>query len=333
MKRNQRTLIPSRSAQAASGSTAMTIRFIRFSAPGVKGRPAISGDRLGLLREDDAVVDLTEMIKAGSLPQVAWEGDSQATLIKILSLGSTMADPLRAVFESQTPIGPRSDVHLAVPIEPPLIVATGWNFARHVDESSSLVNAVIPPTPTGFVKLGSGLVPTDAPVIRPQRVRELDYEVELAAVVAVPVHHADRKSVERAIGGYTLMNDVSARDVQEPEMKAGLLLAGKNFPTFAPLGPSIVPSWDFDLTTSRLTTHINGLLQQDVMAAEATHSLIDLVLYWSSIFPLPAGSVVTLGSPPGVAYGGHGVYLKPGDDMVLSETHIGTLRNWIEQEA
>jgi 2-keto-4-pentenoate hydratase/2-oxohepta-3-ene-1,7-dioic acid hydratase in catechol pathway len=304
----------------------MTIRFIRFSSQD-------AGDQLGLLRDDEAVVNLSPLIKAGALPQVAWEHDSQATLITMLELGSILADPLRSIAESEIPIGQRSDVQLAVPVQPPLIIATGWNFADHVHESSSLVNAVIPATPTGFVKLNSALVATDAPVIRPDRVKELDYEIELAVVLSKSVYRPDREQAESAIGGFTLMNDVSARDVQEPEMKAGLLLAGKNFPTFAPLGPSIVPSWDFDVSASRLVTRINDHIQQDVMAVKATHSLVDLVVYWSSVFPLPAGSVVTLGSPPGVAYGGHGVYLKPGDVMELTEPHIGTLRNWIEQDS
>ncbi len=310
----------------------MTIRFIRFSFREGAREAASRGDQLGLLRDDDSVVDLTSVIKAGKLPEVAWEEDSQATLVTILRLGSALASPLMEAAESPSQVIRRSEIHLQVPIQPPIIVATGWNFARHVEESSRLVNAKIPPTPTGFVKLGCGLVPSDAAVIRPRRVHELDYEIELAAVLSVRVHHANQLQAEAAIGGYTLMNDVSARDVQEPEMKAGLLLAGKNFPTFAPLGPSIVPAWDFKIAASHLTTHINGELRQDAMALDATHSLLDLVVYWSSIFPLEAGSVLTLGSPPGVAYGGHGVYLKPGDKMVLTETHIGKLQNWIVED-
>lgn len=306
----------------------MPIRLVRYRWRQDHAERGLAA-RVGLQRDDGAVVDLVGAWAAAGHSQKPWGPDQQDPLLATLAAGIALAVTLRALRDDPPTdcVRGADAVQLTAPVIPATVVATGWNFPAHVEEARDRVGAVVPSTPTGFLKLPCTIVGPEDEVIRPGGEERLDYEVELAAVLCRRTFRVDRTSAEAAIGGYTLMNDVSARGVQEPEMKAGLLLAGKNFPTFGPFGPAIVPAWDFDMEAARLLARVNGEARQDAFATTATRDLTELIAYWTTIFPLAAGDVVTLGSPPGVAYGGSEAYLRPGDVIELEEAQIGVLRN------
>jgi 2-keto-4-pentenoate hydratase/2-oxohepta-3-ene-1,7-dioic acid hydratase in catechol pathway len=296
------------------------IRLVRYRAGRQDGAA-----RVGLLCAD-GVADLADAWSASAGDGAPW-GDGDA-LVGALAAGPSIADALRTIVRDPGPaVLPLADVRLIAPVAPRTIVATGWNFPAHVDEAKDKVGGEMAHVPTGFAKLPSAIVGPDDEVVHPPDETRLDYEVELAAVLCRPVYAPDRAEAEEAIGGYTLMNDVSARDRQLAEMRAGLLLAGKNFPTFAPFGPAIVPRWDFDYAGAQLRLRVNGELRQDAAVASASRDLPTLVAYWAGVFPLRAGDVVTIGSPAGVALGGSEQYLDPGDVIEAEEAQIGVLRN------
>ena len=183
----------------------------------------------------------------------------------------------------------------------------------------------MPTEPFFFAKLPTSVVGPEAPVVKPVRTEQMDYEVEFSAVIGKQLHKADEAAVMPAIFGYTLLNDISARDVQ---FKDNQITIGKNFAGFAPIGPCIVtadalPHPD----NTALKTRLNGKLLQNGSTSDWLFSLPRLISFLSHYMPLEPGDIVSTGTPAGVGvFQKPQIFMKAGDVVEIEAEGIGILR-------
>jgi len=205
------------------------------------------------------------------------------------------------------------DVIILPPVIPSKIVAVGRNYKEHADERGQLV----PESPLIFLKPPSAVIGTNDIIIYPDATKRLDYEGELAFVVGKKIWKIeDEAPVEKYILGYTCLNDVTARDLQD---KDGQWARAKSFDSFAPLGPCIAT--DVDPNHLKLKTFLNGKLRQSGNTANMIFPVSELLRYISHIMTLVPGDVITTGTPPGVGP------MSPGDRVDIQIDGIGTLSN------
>jgi 2-keto-4-pentenoate hydratase/2-oxohepta-3-ene-1,7-dioic acid hydratase in catechol pathway len=221
---------------------------------------------------------------------------------------------------------PVTDHRLRAPLRPGKILCTGINYRSHLDENPA---ATLPAEPFVFAKLPSAVVGPGEPIRIPSPQTNLDYEVELAVVIGRRVRGLSVDDALSAVFGYTLCNDVSARDVQ---FRDNQLTLGKGFDTFAPLGPCVVTADEIgDPQELRLWCTVNGDLRQDSSTSQMLFSVVELLAYVSRHVTLEPGDVITTGTPAGVAaFRQPPVYLRPGDVIEIGADQIGVLRNPVE---
>ncbi len=218
-------------------------------------------------------------------------------------------------------------VRLHAPIRPGKVLCSGINYKSHAEENP---NAKMPQEPFFFAKLPSSIIGHDDPIVKPQQTQQLDYEVEFAIVIGNRLHMAAEAEVMPAIFGYTLLHDVSARDVQ---FKDNQITLGKNFAGFAPIGPCIVTAAQLpDPNKVALKTRLNGRLMQNGNTSDWLFSLPRLISFLSQVMPLEPGDIVTTGTPAGVgAFQKPPVFMNAGDVVEIEAEGIGVLRNSIVQ--
>jgi 2-keto-4-pentenoate hydratase/2-oxohepta-3-ene-1,7-dioic acid hydratase in catechol pathway len=212
---------------------------------------------------------------------------------------------------------------LLAPIRPGKILCSGVNYASHADENP---NAVMPTEPFFFSKLPSAVVGPHEPIRIPRPTTLTDYEVELAMVIGKGGYRIPEETALDHLFGWTILHDVSARDVQFKDMQITL---GKNPDTFAPIGPEIVtPDELGDWATLRVSTTLNGQTMQDESTSTMLFPPARLLAALSDLISLEPGDVVTTGSPSGVGcFRDPPVYLQPGDTITVSVDRIGDLTN------
>jgi 2,4-diketo-3-deoxy-L-fuconate hydrolase len=250
------------------------------------------------------------------------EAGVAATMIEIVQGGRAMIDRSRAALAS-APRYPLAGVKLEAPIRPGKVLCSGINYRGHAEENP---NAKMPTEPFFFAKLPSSVVGPDTPVVKPERTGQMDYEVEFAAVIGGELHKAGEAEVMPAIFGYTLLNDISARDVQ---FKDNQITIGKNFAGFAPIGPCIVTTDELTKPDNvRLKTRLNGETLQDGSTSDWLFPLPRLISFLSHYVPLEPGDIVTTGTPAGVGvFRKPQVFMKAGDVVEIEAEGIGVLRN------
>ncbi len=219
------------------------------------------------------------------------------------------------------------EVKLLAPIaRPGKMLAAGKNYAEHAAEGAG--GAVeLRPFPGGFVKVSSTIINPGDPVEIAPVTQQLDYEVELALVIGKTSRYVSRDNAYDCIAGYTIMNDVSARDIQLAELKYGNHLLGKNLDTLCPMGPWIVLKDELpDPMNLDLQCKVNGEVRQDSNTSHLIHDIPTLIERWSW-GTLEPGDVIATGTPGGVALGGKFPYLATGDVMECIVEGIGALTN------
>jgi 2-keto-4-pentenoate hydratase/2-oxohepta-3-ene-1,7-dioic acid hydratase in catechol pathway len=216
-----------------------------------------------------------------------------------------------------------ADRMLAPIPRPPKILCSGVNYASHAEENP---DAVMPTEPFFFSKLSSAVIGPGEPIVIPTRETKTDYEVELAMVIGRQAKRLSEGSALEHVFGWTILHDVSARDVQ---FKDNQLTLGKGPDTFSPLGPEIVTADELgDWSTLRVSTTVNGETMQDSATSEMLFSPGRLLEFATGLVTLEPGDVVTTGSPAGVGcFRDPPVYLKPGDEVTVSVDRIGGLTN------
>lgn len=252
-----------------------------------------------------------------------------------LSVGELFADwpaheaALTALAERALTRAGLQDVHLVEPYRPARIFAAASNFVDHADEMGTVLAAKADSQPYVFMKADSAVIGPGQDVVIPEGSSQVDWEVELAAVIGTGGRHISRGAALEHVAGYTILNDVSARDLN---MRTDFPFAfdwfrGKCFDTFAPFGPWVVPARFFaDPQQVGLRLAVNGETMQDGKTNEMIFTLAEQIAYLSSILTLRPGDVIATGTPDGVGMG-RGVYLKPGDVMRAEIDNIGVLEN------
>jgi 2,4-diketo-3-deoxy-L-fuconate hydrolase len=206
---------------------------------------------------------------------------------------------------------------------PSKLLFCGVNYASHKEENPA---AVMPSEPFFFAKLPSAIVAAGEPIVMPYPDCWLDYEVELAMVIGARARNLTPENAIDCVEAYTLVNDVSARDVQFRDSQVTL---GKNFDTFCPLGPRLVPAASMPpLDQVLLRTTVNGEVRQEESAGAMIFSITTLLCHLSRVMTLEPGDVVTTGTPAGVAaFREPSAYLRPGDVVRVEAEQIGVLEN------
>ena len=211
---------------------------------------------------------------------------------------------------------------LAPVLAPPRIFGIGVNYAEHAAESKTEVQKV----PTVFIVLSYAVVGPGADVVLPKASSKVDYEAELAVVIGKAGYQIPAGAAMEHVFGYTIMNDVSARDVQRATTQWSL---GKSFPTFAPMGPWVVSKDEVaDPHTLQISMTIGGEKLQDSNTSMMIFKIPALIEYISGVVPLQVGDVISTGTPAGVGMGRTPQrWLKPGEEMAIEIEGIGELRN------
>lgn len=234
-------------------------------------------------------------------------------------------------FADEAPPAARLDlaaVRLLAPIpRPPKIICVGLNWADHARES----NMDIPEVPTIFTKFPTSVIGPGASIVLPRSSTKPDYEAEFAFVIGKGGRYIPAFRWREHVFGYTILNDVSARDYQ---LATSQWTMGKSFDTFCPMGPYLVTAdeapdpHDLDIRLS-----IHGEVLQESNTRHLIFRVPDLISYLSSVFTLEAGDVVSTGTPAGVGMARKPPrFLKPGDEVVITIERLGELRNPVVAE-
>lgn len=215
---------------------------------------------------------------------------------------------------------------LLAPVVPADILGIGLNYREHAKEGKSEA----PKTPLLFIKAGNTLASPGDPIPVPRLSSQIDYEGELAVVIGRAAKDVPRAKALDYVFGYSVANDVTARDWQrEKDLGGGQFARGKSFDGFCPLGPWIVTADEVpDPSKLWIKTWVNGSLMQDQGTADMIYDVPALIESLSSTMTLRPGAVILTGTPAGVGFARTPpVWLKPGDRVRIEIAGIGTLEN------
>ena len=221
------------------------------------------------------------------------------------------------------------DVRLHAPLSnPPRIFAIGLNYRDHAKESGM----EIPSTPVVFFKLATAIIGPGDPIVLPKNSTQPDYEAEFAFIIGKGGFRIPASAWRDHVYGYTIVNDVSARDVQFATTQWSM---SKCFPTFCPLGPAIVTADEIpDPHNLQISLSIDGEQLQNSNTRELVFNIPALIEHLSSITPLLPGDIISTGTPPGVGLGRNPKrWLKPGETVTVTIEGLGSLTNPVVAEA
>ncbi|MDH3467762.1 MAG: fumarylacetoacetate hydrolase family protein [Gammaproteobacteria bacterium] len=277
----------------------------------------------------DHLLDL-HAASSGALPR---------SMVSFLEMGEQAMETAKSLAgkgEDAANLHAAETVELRAPVpRPGKILHTSCNFGRHLEE---LTNWTAPDWqahgwdsfhfehPTGFLEAPSSIVGSGAKVMRPVFTKQLDYEIELGIVIGKMARRVSQEHALDYVAGYTVFNDISARDIQGREHANKVILLGKSFDTSCPLGPYLVTTDEIpDPTVLDMELRLNGEVRQKAKTGDMTYKPDQLVSWWSNI-TLEPGDLITSGSPAGViASMKKPVWLKAGDLVEAEIEAIGVL--------
>jgi len=224
-----------------------------------------------------------------------------------------------------------ADVKLRAPLIPKKFFHTAGNFREH-DEESKNVNWSHPVLPwIVFFQNVDAIIGPDDPIVYPEALtKEMDYELELAVVIGKAGKFFTPEEAEDYIAGYVVFNDITARDIQREEMKAGVFCLSKSIDTFVPIGPWIVtPDEVGDPHDLSMELRVNGEVRQSSNMANMSVTVPEILSHYSPMGYSP-GDILSTGTVSGVAGFSDdpaSLYLKPGDVVEAEIERVGVLRN------
>jgi len=211
-----------------------------------------------------------------------------------------------------------------VELRPTKIICLAQNYRAHAHE----MGASVPREPKIFLKPPSSLIGNNGVVFLPKMSARVDYEVELAAIMKDRCQHILYEDAEKSILGYTVIVDVTARDIQEEAKKAGMpWTVAKGFDTFAPIGPKLIPVQRVDVGNLDIWLKLNGEYRQQSNTKNMIFSVQELVVYISRIMTLEPMDIIATGTPEGVGP------MKDGDFIEAGIEEIGVLRFRTKRES
>jgi 2-keto-4-pentenoate hydratase/2-oxohepta-3-ene-1,7-dioic acid hydratase in catechol pathway len=255
--------------------------------------------------------------------------DQVADIRSLIEEGPDALDRLRNSLQGKTHRIPLDRVELLAPLHiPPRIFCVGLAYRDHAIET----HQKIPKVPTMFLKLTSALNGPRSAVVLPKLTQQPDYEAEFAFVIGTGGKNISSDTWEEHVFGYTIMNDVTARDVQMATSQWSL---GKSFDTFAPIGPAIVTKDEVpDPHSLDISLTIGGEVLQRSNTRQLIFRIPDLISYLSAITALEPGDIISTGTPAGVGLGRNPHrWLRPGETVVTEVESLGQLVNPIVVEA
>jgi 2-keto-4-pentenoate hydratase/2-oxohepta-3-ene-1,7-dioic acid hydratase in catechol pathway len=216
----------------------------------------------------------------------------------------------------------RIDIKTFVPGK---LICVGMNYKSHILEQDGR----FPEKPVLFAKSNSSIIKNGENIIYPEQTTQLDYEVELAVIIGKRMKNIAESRVPDFIYGYTIMNDITARDCQKSD---GQWFRGKSFDTFAPIGPEIILKENLpDAQNLNLKSYVNGEMRQNSNTADMIFKISELISFISMSMTLERGDLISTGTPAGV-----GIFMKekkllmPGDEIVCEIEKIGILVNKVK---
>jgi 2-keto-4-pentenoate hydratase/2-oxohepta-3-ene-1,7-dioic acid hydratase in catechol pathway len=290
------------------------LRLVRFLHLGVES--------YGLLAEEQ-IVNLPTLAHAlefhlpSTLEELVGLGEKSIGTVERLMLNSTNSEKRKATIRT------RDAILLAPVSSPPKIICLGLNYRDHAEE----IEADIPDEPIIFMKPRTAIIGPDEPIIQPNFVKELDYEVELAIIIGKKGRNISVSEAEKHVFGYTVFNDVSAREIQ---FKDKQWTRGKSFDTFAPIGPCITtPNQIGDVDNLNVRTRVNGELRQNSSTKNMVFNVYEVIHHLSLVMTLEPCDIIATGTPAGVAafMKPEPKFLSPGDLVEVEIENIGNLRN------
>ena len=284
------------------------MRLVSFS---VAGGPVRSG-----LIEGDEVVDLAD--PRTGLPR---------SLRALLALGPAALEQVRAAPGRGAARHALADVRRHAPVpDPPAILAIGMNYRAHVAE----MGREPPEWQYWFNKQRTAIAGPGDAIVLPAVSEMVDYEGELALVIGRRCQNVPAARAFEAVAGFTVINDVSARDWQ---WRSPTFTVGKSFDTHAPCGPELVTTDELrDHGDLSIRTWVNGELRQDSTTADLIFGCAEMIEYLTTAFPLEPGTVIATGTPAGVGAGFDPPrFLADGDTVRIAIEGIGALENPVVQ--
>ncbi len=267
-----------------------------------------AGTRLGVRTADGGIHDITDAFGASDVGEFL--------------LGGGTVEQVQDLRTASEPIDPAS-VSLRAPIRRPgKIICVGLNYHDHCREQS-----IDPPAyPMLFSKFANAVADPGAPVTRPAATETLDLECELAVVIGRRASGLSVAEASSAIFGYTILNDVTMRDLQKEDRQ---WLRAKGSDGFAPMGPAVVTADELrDPGSLRMRSYVNGEVWQDSSTAEMVFDVATIVSFASRTITLEPGDVIATGTPAGVGhYQDPPRYLSDGDVMRCEIEGIGAIEN------
>jgi 2-keto-4-pentenoate hydratase/2-oxohepta-3-ene-1,7-dioic acid hydratase in catechol pathway len=278
------------------------MKLVSFSATDGKVRPGVLDESKG------RVIDLS---------------GSHADTLSVIAAGVQSLEKAQSTSEHSV-----SSVRLHAPLSnPPRVFAIGLNYRDHAKESGM----EIPTTPVVFFKLTSSIIGPGENIVLPKNSTQPDYEAEFAFVIGKGGYRIPAASWREHVYGYTIVNDVSARDVQFATSQWSM---SKSFPTFCPMGPAIVTADEIaDPHKLAIGLSIGGETLQNSNTSELVFGIPQLIEYLSSIAPLLPGDVISTGTPPGVGLGRNPKrWLRAGEKVTVTVAGLGSLTNPVVAE-
>lgn len=243
-----------------------------------------------------------------SNPQLGWTLDDRAGPVSGSMLGEFRREELELPLE---------EVLLDPPVQPGKIVCIGRNYAAHAREHG----AEVPDVPMMFLKPPSALLAPNGTIRLPPQSQQVEHEAELAIVIGRRGRWIPPEEALGYVFGYTIANDVTARDLQNRDVQ---WTRAKAFDTFCPVGPWV--ETEFDPSDALITCHVNGESRQLASTRDMVFSVSKLLAFASSVMTLEPGDLLLTGTPAGVGP------LVDGDTVEVSIEGLGTLRNTVAAE-
>jgi 2-keto-4-pentenoate hydratase/2-oxohepta-3-ene-1,7-dioic acid hydratase in catechol pathway len=284
------------------------MRLVSFSTPGGPARP-------GLVLGDE-IVDLSD--RSTGLPR---------NMRELLALGPGAFEQVREAETGRAPRLARAEVALHAPVpDPPTILAIGMNYRAHVAE----MGREPPEWQYWFNKQRTAIAGPGDPIVLPTASDAVDYEGELALVIGPRCQNVPAFRALEVVAGYTVINDVSARDWQ---WRTPTFTMGKSFDSHAPCGPELVTGDEVgDPGQLGIRTWVNGELRQDSSTADLIFGCSEMIEYLTTAFPLEPGTIIATGTPAGVGAGFNPPrFLADGDVVRIAIDGVGELENPVVQ--
>jgi 2-keto-4-pentenoate hydratase/2-oxohepta-3-ene-1,7-dioic acid hydratase in catechol pathway len=279
--------------------------------------------RAGIAHEG-AVVD----VSASRLSRAdAADGQGDLSVRALLERGQPYLEEVFAwaqqQFDARSHLLPLDTLELGPPVpDPDKILCLGVNYREHAAEAQQELPAI----PMFFAKFRNSLIGPSSPILLPRVSTQIDYEGELAVIIGSRCKEVSEQEALQYVAGYSIMNDVSARDIQ---LQTSQWTAGKALDTFGPMGPGMVLASDIpDPQTLMLTTRVNGQIVQHESTANMIFSVATSIAFLSSLMTLEPGDIIATGTPSGVGFKRiPPLFLQEGDVVEVEIERIGSIRN------